>query len=655
MDTLSRVYSVHPRYDECHCLRLLLFEVIGPTSFPDLKTVEGRICFNYKEACEKRGLLENDAQWDATLKEDIVFKSPSNLRDLFSLLIQWKVISSPEKLWEKYREDFAVDILHKYRTTNKNLNFQYTERIFNEALILIEDRVLFLGGSNIHDYGLPRTNRNNREPNLPQVKLREINYNTVELTAFVNNNVPKLTPDQEIPYFEITNAIKAEKGGLFFIDAPGGTGKTFLLGLLLANERKNRHIALAVASSGIAATLLEGGRTAHSAFKLPLNPETFEQPVTNIKKNSAFANVIKEATLIVWDECTMTHKNNLDILNRTLQDLKNNQELMGGVIFVMAGDFRQTLPIVDRGTRANEVEACIKASKIWKKVKGNFKLTTNMRAYLGNNADDAAAETFSRNLLRLGNGELNEDENGEIDMNIFGNIVQSQQDLITEVYPSIVQQYKFWPTFNLGWLSGRAILAPKNDIVEKINYDLLKQIPTGNGYVYKSIDKVIDFAEAVNYPTEFLHTIDLPGLPPHNLHLKPGVPIMLLRNLEPPKLCNGTRLLVKNLRQNVIEAVILDGKYQNENVFIPRIPITTDKLTFKFKRLQFPVRLSFAMTINKSQGQTLKIAGLDLSSPCFSHGQLYVGCSRVGSPENLYILAPNGKTTNIVYPEALYN
>lgn len=234
-------------------------------------------------------------------------------------------------------------------------------------------------------------------------------------------------------------------------------------------------------------------------------------------------------------------------------------------------------------------------------------------------------------------------------------IVQSQQDLITAVFPNISERYDSWPTFNYQWFSGRAILAPKNDIVEKINCDLLKSIPTGDGYEYKSIDTVVDCSEAVNYPVEFLHTIDLPGLPPHKLHLKPGVPIMLLRNLDPPKLCNGTRMLVKNLRQHVIEAVILDGPFKKEHVFIPRIPIFSDKLSFKFKRLQFPVRLSFAMTINKSQGQTLKIAGLDLSSPCFSHGQLYVGCSRVGSRENLFILAPNGKTTNIVYPEALYN
>ncbi|XP_064085397.1 uncharacterized protein LOC135200722 [Macrobrachium nipponense] len=72
-----------------------------------------------------------------------------------------------------------------------------------------------------------------------------------------------------------------------------------------------------------------------------------------------------------------------------------------------------------------------------------------------------------------------------------------------------------------------------------------------------------------------------------------------------------------------------------------------------FKRLQFPVRLALAMTINKAQGQSLRVAGINLEQPCFSHGQLYVACLRVGSPERLFILLPEGKTKNIVYQKAL--
>jgi ATP-dependent DNA helicase PIF1 len=95
---------------------------------------------------------------------------------------------------------------------------------------------------------------------------------------------------------------------------------------------------------------------------------------------------------------------------------------------------------------------------------------------------------------------------------------------------------------------------------------------------------------------------------------------------------------------NVIEATILTGKGEGETVFIPRIPLIPTDLPFNFKRLRFPVRLAFAITINKSQGQSIKYCGVDLRLPCFSHGQLHVACSRVGSPKNVFILAPGGET-----------
>lgn len=129
---------------------------------------------------------------------------------------------------------------------------------------------------------------------------------------------------------------------------------------------------------------------------------------------------------------------------------------------------------------------------------------------------------------------------------------------------------------------------------------------------------------------------------------------MLLRNLHPPKLCNGTRLRVRSLQRNVIEEEILTGCGVGEMVFVPRIPLIPSNYPFEFKRLHFPLATCFAMTINKSQGQTLSTAGIELAaSQCFSHEQLYVGCSCVRSPANLFIHAPGGRTTNVVYEEAL--
>jgi ATP-dependent DNA helicase PIF1 len=147
---------------------------------------------------------------------------------------------------------------------------------------------------------------------------------------------------------------------------------------------------------------------------------------------------------------------------------------------------------------------------------------------------------------------------------------------------------------------------------------------------YKSVDVVMDPSQALLYQVEFLISLETTTIAPRNLQLKVGVPIFLLRNLAPPELCNGTRLCVKYLYSHLIEATILTGCAKGRNVFIPRIPLIPTDLAFDFKRIEFSVRFAFAMSINKAQGQSLKIAGIHLRNPCFSHGRLYVACSRVG-------------------------
>ena len=125
--------------------------------------------------------------------------------------------------------------------------------------------------------------------------------------------------------------------------------------------------------------------------------------------------------------------------------------------------------------------------------------------------------------------------------------------------------------------------------------------------------------------------------------------------METPKTTNGTRCIITGLRNNLIEATIAFGPYKNTTILLPRIlliPSDSD-LPFQFRRLHFPCKPCFAMTINKAQGQTFKAIGVDLSVPCFSHGQLYVAAYRTGNADKLTILAPNKQTRNVVYPEAL--
>ncbi|KAG2987174.1 hypothetical protein PC128_g23429 [Phytophthora cactorum] len=111
---------------------------------------------------------------------------------------------------------------------------------------------------------------------------------------------------------------------------------------------------------------------------------------------------------------------------------------------------------------------------------------------------------------------------------------------------------------------------------------------------------------------------------------------MMMRNLNPDLgLCNGTRLRIVELKPHVIHATIMTGERQGQHVLIPRIVFISDgdsrEFPLRLRRKQFPVQPAFAMTINKAQGQTVQNLGLYLSTPCFSHGQLYVALSRVTS------------------------
>ncbi|GFS58445.1 ATP-dependent DNA helicase [Trichonephila clavipes] len=105
--------------------------------------------------------------------------------------------------------------------------------------------------------------------------------------------------------------------------------------------------------------------------------------------------------------------------------------------------------------------------------------------------------------------------------------------------------------------------------------------------------------------------------------------------------------------QHVIQATVLTGCAKGEDVFIPRKPIIPSDNAIQFKIIQFPLKLCFAMTINKSQDQFLGVSSIDLQTPCFSHGQLYVACSRVDKEENLFVHTPNGTAKNVVYHIAL--
>ena len=150
--------------------------------------------------------------------------------------------------------------------------------------------------------------------------------------------------------------------GVFFIDGPGGTGKTFLYKALLAEVRSRGLIALATASSGATTNNLPGGRTAHSRFKIPINLNN--NSVCNISKQSGLAQLLRMAKLIIWDEATMAKRQAIEAIDRTMQDITGVSLPFGGKIMVLGGDFRQVLPVVKRGTRAQIVDSSLRMSPL---------------------------------------------------------------------------------------------------------------------------------------------------------------------------------------------------------------------------------------------------------------------------------------------------
>jgi hypothetical protein len=242
-------------------------------------------------------------------------------------------------------------------------------------------------------------------------------------------------------------------------------------------------------------------------------------------------------------------------------------------------------------------------------------------------------------LLEIGNGRIKDVIVPESFL-LRGSI----DDLIEKIYPDLLN------------VDNSGILSATNISVDEINNKVLSKLP-GEGKVYLSCDTVGN-TDTAAFPVDFLNRLNISGLPPHQLHLKVGAIVMLLRNLNPSNgLMNGTRLKILSLMERVIKVEIITGTCIGTVHFIPRIKLIPSDFTlpFEMSRIQFPIKLAYAMTINKSQGQSMNRVGLFLQNQVFSHGQLYVALSRATSPDRVSVLLPERTitATNVVFREAL--
>ena len=260
----------------------------------------------------------------------------------------------------------------------------------------------------------------------------------------------------------------------------------------------------------------------------------------------------------------------------------------GGKMIILGGDFRQVLPVVKGGNRMDTIDASIKRSPLWPLFR-QFSLSRNMRAL-----NDSS--NFAEWVLKLGNGQLPIDSDGRIEV---PKECISSGDIIHDIFGSSID------IDDVDDICDRIILCPKNFDSLKINEQILDIVP-GDAKIYTSIDEPIcESGDLVtNYSHELLYSMTPSGMPLHELRLKVGAIVTLLRNLNLKRgLCNGTRLIVKAMRKHSIECEQIVGVRKGERVIIPRIDLieADSNMPFTLRRRQFPIRLAYAMTINKSQ------------------------------------------------------
>ncbi|XP_065658806.1 uncharacterized protein LOC136083338 [Hydra vulgaris] len=363
------------------------------------------------------------------------------------------------------------------------------------------------------------------------------------------------------------------------MNGPAGSGITFTYNYLIAETISRSFKSATAAWTGKAATLLTNGSTLHGLFKLSV--AILDNTTCNVTPNSIHGNFLKQ------------------IVKRRLQQ----QLSVGGKVILFGGDFRQILPVVKRVQPAEIVESCIKFSLQWQWVQ-KFTLTENMRVHDGE-------REFSQWLLKLGNGTMPVKEE--------------------DPFKGCIE------------IPNQCIIRENESGVEKIFGDADQNDYSKRVKIYLNDDQIDtdDLNERNSFPVEFLNSLTPSGMPPHCLKLKIVCLIILLKFLNlnlKAGLCNGTRMKVSALQNNYIDAEVLTGVSGGKRVFVSRIQLapSDSNLPFVLKRRQFAVRLAYSMTNNKSQGQTFDRVRVYLKKPCFSHGKLYVACSKTRAFYSLF-------------------
>jgi hypothetical protein len=577
---VGRIYNVSHHNAELFALRRLLRVVKGATSFADMSTFDGMLYPTFSAACMARGLFVDDTELVLAFMEVVeVEVSILKLRYLFASMIVNCAPTDAVALFNR----FVDDLCQGSSDDADNVN---------EALLGIEDAMLHLGRSlEDHGFKLPDVLPRKRRQGVPTAHVS--NAATRATAAAERDKLLQLfTAEQHAALQTVTDSIGSNAScNVFALLASAGCGKTVFANGLAATVRSRGGIVVSVAASALAAMLLSQGSTAHSAFHIPIPANDCTMCGLSICERRW----LREAQLIVYDECSMVHQHVVDTVDRSLRDVCSDNRPFGGKIVLFTGDFKQLLPVVRHGRGC---DFTIQRCSWWRQVqKLNF--TVNWRA--------VRFPEYSAFLEQVGNGELD--------------IVTVPAERIVASYDAMIDAV-YGTSFDVK----NQILALTLETCAAVNKLCISRLP-GEVVACPAVDSYVDCQSPDHFPSDYVESLHFNGAPPFMLDIKIGAKYMLIRNLDQQRgLINGTMLEIVQYGSRHLQCRVLTGKSAGSIEFLLKNAFTitpeASGLPFTVLRRQYPLIPAYCLSVHKAQGQTISKCGLIFESDPFTHGQV---------------------------------
>ena len=583
--SLGRMYSVSSRNQELFALKRLLSVVRGAKDWKDLLTVDNHCYETFQQACGARGMLQDDSDVIEAFQDFARHScSVDNLRREFAIILLNRTCQNALLFFNLFASNLCAD--ENVTPHNVAVALWAIESEMQEHGRSLEDK----------DFGFKLPNRPVGENQILAVCWRHHIFSHVECCTQRDHYVQMFTDEQRTAMQAIVDAVEGRSNSnVFTVLASAGCGKTCFVSGVTWHLRAQQRIIVNIAASALAATLLPGGRTAHSALHIPIPTNSFS--FCGLK--SSERNLIQQCSVIFYDEVSMVSQEVADCIDRSLREIMSEPKLpFGGKIVCFLGDFKQLLPVVPG--RSNQIT--IKNCEWWNLCRV-FRFTKNWRA--------AQNPEFARLLEDVGNGKM-----ASVPVPPQSQ-VQTIQLLIEKVYGSEMAQVP---------QSNNMILALKLDACSQINEICLKALP-GEGMDVSALDDLKDNKNPDQYPAEYLASLPLNGVPPASLTLKVHGRYMITKNYDTHRgACNGTLCEMLQYTRHAVQVRLLTGTQKGRVMKIPRcsshVSQENSGLPFCFTRIQFPLIPAYCVSVHKSQGQTIHKVGLFITQDCFAHGQL---------------------------------